>query len=84
MGLINMYCSVGEWPVNGLTHMPDVLPPVHSSEDWQAAFGFPPGQDDHSDLVCVEQKQVSIIRSILLYKMLSDFIKDGHPNWADY
>lgn len=43
----DLYCSVAEWPVNGVTHMPDVLPPVHSSEDWQAAFGFPPGQDDH-------------------------------------
>ncbi|KAI5735324.1 hypothetical protein M8J77_017031 [Diaphorina citri] len=34
-----------EWSLNGglgngLTHLPDVLPPVHSSEDWEAAFGF--------------------------------------------
>ncbi|PSN56194.1 hypothetical protein C0J52_01420 [Blattella germanica] len=31
-----------DWSISGLalTHMPDVLPPVHSSEDWQAAFGF--------------------------------------------
>nr|XP_018906467.1 PREDICTED: CCR4-NOT transcription complex subunit 4 isoform X2 [Bemisia tabaci] len=27
-----------DWHVNGLTYMPDVLPPVHSTEDWQAAF----------------------------------------------
>lgn len=48
---IELYCTVPEWPVNGLTHMPDVLPPVHSTEDWQAAFGFPPGQDDQDEIV---------------------------------
>jgi hypothetical protein len=26
--------------------MPDVLPPVHSSEDWQAAFGFPQNREE--------------------------------------
>lgn len=36
--------------MNGLTHMPDVLPPVHSSEDWQAAFGFPPGQEETEEV----------------------------------
>ena len=29
-----------DWAPNGVSHMPDVLPSVHSSEDWQAAFGF--------------------------------------------
>ncbi|XP_066997357.2 uncharacterized protein [Anabrus simplex] len=42
-----------EWPMNGLTltHMPDVLPPVHSSEDWQAAFGF----SDSTSADCLQQ-----------------------------
>lgn len=38
------FCTVSnnDWAPNGvpLPHMPDVLPSVHSSEDWQAAFGF--------------------------------------------
>lgn len=40
--LLFLLLATTDWPINGLTltHMPDVLPPVHSSEDWQAAFGF--------------------------------------------
>lgn len=34
-----------EWLLNGEPHIPDVLPPVHSSEDWQAAFGFATGHN---------------------------------------
>lgn len=51
--------SATEWPINGLTltHMPDVLPPVHSSEDWQAAFGFSnstnPQNSQHQDNSCI-------------------------------
>ncbi|XP_078052930.1 CCR4-NOT transcription complex subunit 4 isoform X2 [Augochlora pura] len=30
------------WSSTGLTSIPDSLPMVQSSEDWQAAFGFPP------------------------------------------
>ena len=39
-------CSLKNLCLSGITdwlpptHIPDVLPPVHSSEDWQAAFGF--------------------------------------------
>lgn len=29
-----------DWVNPGLTSIPDSLPTVHSSEDWQAAFGF--------------------------------------------
>lgn len=32
-----------EWLLNGEPHLPDVLPPVQSNEDWQAAFGFATG-----------------------------------------
>ncbi|CAG2063519.1 unnamed protein product, partial [Timema podura] len=41
--------GTSEWLQNGLSlaHMPDVLPPVHSSEDWQAAFGF--ANSSHGD-----------------------------------
>ncbi|XP_069694336.1 probable serine/threonine-protein kinase DDB_G0267686 isoform X2 [Periplaneta americana] len=51
--------SATEWPINGLTltHMPDVLPPVHSSEDWQAAFGFSNStisqNSQHQDNSCI-------------------------------
>jgi hypothetical protein len=40
--LLFLLSAATDWPISGLTvtHMPDVLPPVHSSEDWQAAFGF--------------------------------------------
>lgn len=31
-----------DWPSTGLASIPDSLPTVHSSEDWQAAFGFHP------------------------------------------
>ncbi|KAJ9583488.1 hypothetical protein L9F63_022169, partial [Diploptera punctata] len=48
-----------------LTHIPDVMPPVHSSEDWQAAFGFANSykyQIDsyHSELCSKTSKQVSL------------------------
>lgn len=40
--MLFLLLATTDWPINGLTltHIPDVLPPVHSSEDWQAAFGF--------------------------------------------
>lgn len=31
-----------DWMSTGLVSIPDSLPTVHSSEDWQAAFGFQP------------------------------------------
>ncbi|XP_022186850.1 CCR4-NOT transcription complex subunit 4 isoform X2 [Nilaparvata lugens] len=43
--------TVTDWSVNGVTNnMPDVLPPVHSSEDWQAAFGFPAVQQQSEEM----------------------------------
>ncbi|XP_063229601.1 uncharacterized protein LOC134534877 isoform X3 [Bacillus rossius redtenbacheri] len=51
--------SSSDWQQNGLavTHMPDVLPPVHSSEDWQAAFGFAdsPGNTPPADVAELSQ-----------------------------
>ncbi|XP_065223380.1 CCR4-NOT transcription complex subunit 4 isoform X2 [Planococcus citri] len=44
----NSNASHNEWLLNGEPHMPDVLPPVHSSEDWQAAFGF--GTDHNGEI----------------------------------
>lgn len=31
-----------DWTSTGVAAIPDSLPTVHSSEDWQAAFGFQP------------------------------------------
>lgn len=31
-----------DWTSTGVASIPDSLPTVHSSEDWQAAFGFQP------------------------------------------
>lgn len=56
---VDVYCSVGEWPVNGLTHMPDVLPPVHSTEDWQAAFGFTPVQEERNEVVSIQPDYIN-------------------------
>ncbi|XP_011694520.1 PREDICTED: protein kinase 4 isoform X2 [Wasmannia auropunctata] len=34
--------SLADWTSTGVATIPDSLPTVHSSEDWQAAFGFQP------------------------------------------
>lgn len=57
--LLFLLLATTDWPINGLTltHMPDVLPPVHSSEDWQAAFGFSnstnPPNSQHQQNKCI-------------------------------
>jgi len=57
--LLFLLLATTDWPINGLTltHMPDVLPPVHSSEDWQAAFGFTnssnPPNSQHQENNCI-------------------------------
>ncbi|KAK3924673.1 CCR4-NOT transcription complex subunit 4 [Frankliniella fusca] len=51
-----------DWaPANGVSHMPDVLPSVHSSEDWQAAFGF------GSNNMVPENKQTSAAAMLAKY-----------------
>lgn len=56
--------SNNEWAPNGvsLPHMPDVLPSVHSSEDWQAAFGFGPNN------TVPETKQTSAAAMLAKYQ----------------
>lgn len=61
--------------MNGLTHMPDVLPPVHSSEDWQAAFGFPPCQDEQDDLVRYRINTLLILIYICFICMINKNVK---------
>jgi hypothetical protein len=57
--LLFLLLAASDWPISGLTvtHMPDVLPPVHSSEDWQAAFGFSnstnPPNSQHQENDCI-------------------------------
>jgi hypothetical protein len=57
--LLCLLLATADWPINGLTltHMPDVLPSVHSSEDWQAAFGFSnstnPPDSQHQENNCL-------------------------------
>jgi len=75
----NYTTGVSEWPVNGLNHMPDVLPPVHHSEDWQAAFGFPPVQDDHSDL-CVRDDDLGFDPFHETQKAFAEMMEKEEPN----
>ncbi|KAJ1523631.1 hypothetical protein ONE63_001474 [Megalurothrips usitatus] len=53
-----------DWAPNGvpLPHIPDVLPQVHSSEDWQAAFGF------GSNSPAPETKQTSAAAMLAKYQ----------------
>ena len=52
--------------------MPDVLPQVHSSEDWQAAFGFPQNCQEeqviHSALSQVEKGAFSALTILLFWQ----------------
>jgi hypothetical protein len=67
--LLFLLLATTDWPINGLTltHMPDVLPPVHSSEDWQAAFGFSnttnPPNSQHQENNCVIMSKNQQIQS---------------------
>lgn len=72
--------SVSEWPMNGLTHMPDVLPPVHSSEDWQAAFGFPPGQEETELPECVRDDDLGFDPFHETQKALAEMIEKEEQN----
>ncbi|XP_075230253.1 CCR4-NOT transcription complex subunit 4 isoform X2 [Lycorma delicatula] len=74
--------SVAEWPMNGLTHMPDVLPPVHSSEDWQAAFGFPPGQEETEE--CVRDDDLGFDPFHETQKALAEMIEKEEQNHRTY
>lgn len=80
---IELYCAVPEWPMNGLTHMPDVLPPVHSTEDWQAAFGFPPCQDEQDDL-CVRDDDLGFDPFHETQKALAEMIEKEEQNHRSF
>jgi hypothetical protein len=85
--LLFLLSAATDWPISGLTvtHMPDVLPPVHSSEDWQAAFGFsnstnpPNSQHQGNDCIVIpsDNQQIQSDASGLSSKVDSSDIDHG-------
>lgn len=85
--LLFLLLAATDWPINGLTltHMPDVLPPVHSSEDWQAAFGFSnstnPPNSQHQENDCIvltsSSQQIQSVGSGLSSKVDSSDVDHG-------